>query len=180
MSGKPALSHGVMEGKGAYIRHARLQVGGIALALPFLEKVVRNVNLHLRTQPTGNQPAVIADYGSSQAKNSLAPMHVAVRALRDCMGPHRPLLVFHVDQPANDCNTLFEVLNTDPDRYGLGEPERISLCDWQVVLRKSASPRVGPLRVVLLCGHVAEPHPNPDSGLFDASNAAQAAESSAR
>ena|SRR5580698_5672922 len=32
------------------------------------------------------------------------------------------MFVFHVDQPANDFNTLFEVLGTDPDRYGLGEP----------------------------------------------------------
>jgi hypothetical protein len=30
--------------------------------------------------------------------------------------------VFHVDQPSNDFNALFEVLDVDPDRYVLDEP----------------------------------------------------------
>jgi hypothetical protein len=30
--------------------------------------------------------------------------------------------VFHIDQPSNDFNTLFEVLDADPDRYALDEP----------------------------------------------------------
>jgi hypothetical protein len=35
------LSHGVMEGKGAYNRHAKIPAGGAALAAPFLEKRCR-------------------------------------------------------------------------------------------------------------------------------------------
>jgi hypothetical protein len=31
-------------------------------------------------------------------------------------------MVFHVDQPANDFNTLFEVLDADPNRYELDDP----------------------------------------------------------
>ena len=49
---------------------------------------------------------MIADYGSSQGKNSLAPMGIAIGNLRPRLGPNRPIFVFHVDQPSNDFNTL--------------------------------------------------------------------------
>ncbi len=68
---------------------------------------------------SGDQPVVIADYGSSQGKNSLAPMQIAIRNLRPRLGPNRPIFVFHIDQPSNDFNSLFEVLSSDPDRYAL-------------------------------------------------------------
>ena len=109
--------YGVMEGDGAYNRHARLQAGGIALALPFLEQAARNITLD-----GGNQPVVIVDYGSSQGKNSLAPMRTAIAALRARLAPDRPISVVHVDQVANDFNTLFDVLHRDPDRYALEDP----------------------------------------------------------
>ena len=112
MSNEPTPSHGVMEGKGAYNKHARLPAGGAALALPLLERAVPKVELD-----TGNQPVVIADYGSSQGKNSLIPMQVAIRILRNRLGPNRPISVFHIDQASNDFNSLFEVLDADPDRY---------------------------------------------------------------
>ena len=60
---------------------------------------------------------VIADYGSSQGKNSLAPIDLAIRTLRPRVGPTRPIMVFHVDQATNDFNSLFEVLANDPERY---------------------------------------------------------------
>jgi SAM dependent carboxyl methyltransferase len=107
-----ARDHGVMEGKGAYNRYAKLPAGGGALAMPLWEKAVRSVELE-----TGERPIVIADYGSSQGKNSLAPMRVAIRTLRERLGPDRSISVFHIDQPSNDFNSLFEVLDTDPDSY---------------------------------------------------------------
>ena len=110
-------SHGVMEGKGAYNRHARIPAGGAVLAMPLLEEAVRKLELD-----DWNAPVVIADYGSSQGKNSLAPMHLAIGILRERLGPERSILVFHIDQPTNDFNTLFEVLATDADRYALDEP----------------------------------------------------------
>ncbi len=113
-----ANPHGVMEGEGAYNRHARFQAGGIALALPLLEKAVRNIELD-----GGDQPVVIADYGSSQGKNSLAPVRIAIRGLRRLVSANRPIFVFHVDQAANDFNSLFDVLGSDPDRYTRDEPD---------------------------------------------------------
>jgi SAM dependent carboxyl methyltransferase len=117
MPNEPTPSHGVMEGGGAYNKYAKLPAGGAALALPLLGRAVPKVELD-----TGNQPVVIADYGSSQGKNSLIPMQVAIRILRNRLGPNRPISVFHIDQASNDFNSLFEVLDADPDRYVLHDP----------------------------------------------------------
>jgi hypothetical protein len=106
-----------MEAKGAYNKHATIPVGGAALAVPFLEEAARQTTLDDQ-----DHPVVIADYGSSQGKNSLAPMATAIQNLRSRLARHRPILVFHIDQPSNDFNSLFEVLSSDPDRYSLHEP----------------------------------------------------------
>jgi SAM dependent carboxyl methyltransferase len=114
---RPAPIHGAMEGSGAYNRHARIAEDAAALALPFLEKAARTISLE-----PGSAPVVIADYGSSQGKNSLAPVRLAIKTLRTRLGPDRPIVVHHVDLPINDFNTLFEVLDADSDRYNLDEP----------------------------------------------------------
>jgi hypothetical protein len=64
--------HGVMEAGGSYNLHAKVPAGGGNLALPYLEEAARCCTL-----PPGRDPIVIADYGSSQGKNSLAPMRAA-------------------------------------------------------------------------------------------------------
>jgi SAM dependent carboxyl methyltransferase len=117
MSEHVHISPGVMEGKGAYNKHAALPAGGATLALPFLEEAVRNVAIDV-----SDRPIIIADYGSSQGKNSLGPMKLALKNLRPRIVPSRPIVVVHIDQPTNDFNSLFEVLATDPDRYALDEP----------------------------------------------------------
>jgi hypothetical protein len=112
-----SLAHGVMEGDGAYNMHARIPAGGANLALPLLEQAARNITLD-----ADDQPIVIADYGSSPGKNSLAPMRAAIRALRARLGSDRAISVVHIDQPANDFNTLFHVLHGDRDRYCRDDP----------------------------------------------------------
>jgi long-chain acyl-CoA synthetase len=114
---EPTTAYGVMESGGAYNLHAKVQAEGGSQALPFLEQAVRNLALD-----GGRHPIVIADYGSSQGKNSLLPMRTAIRALRARVGPDRPITVTHVDQATNDFNTLFDVLHSDPDRYALDDP----------------------------------------------------------
>jgi hypothetical protein len=110
-SGQTA-TQGVTEGNSAYNKHASLQAAGAALALPLLEKAARAIDLG-----PPEQPLVIADYGSSQGKNSLVPMQIAIGVLRARAGPKRPILVFHSDQPVNDFNALFETLGSDPGEY---------------------------------------------------------------
>jgi SAM dependent carboxyl methyltransferase len=95
-------------------------------------RAVRNIVLD-----PGDQPVVIADYGSSQGKNSLAPMRIAIRNLRR-LGPNRPIVFFQIDQPSNDFNSLFEVLSSDPDRYILDEAN-VFPCDREFLLQASAS-----------------------------------------
>ena len=118
MSNERRPSHAAMEGNGAYNKHAKLPADGAALALPLLEKAISEVKLDL-----SDEPIVIADYGSSQGKNSLAPMQVAISRLRKRIRPNRSISIFHIDQPSNDFNSLFEVLDADPNRYGVDEPE---------------------------------------------------------
>jgi hypothetical protein len=118
MSAATIPAHGVMEGGGSYNLHARIPAGGGSLALPYLEEAARSCAL-----ARASDPIVIADYGSSQGKNSLAPMRVAVQCLRTRVGAERPVLVVHVDQHANDFNTLFDVLHSDPQRYSIGDPQ---------------------------------------------------------
>jgi hypothetical protein len=107
-----------MEGGGSYNLHARIPAGGGNRALPYLEEAARSCPL-----PPESGPIVIADYGSSQGKNSLAPMRSAVQCLRTRVGTGRPIAVVHVDQHANDFNTLFEVLHSDPERYSMDDPD---------------------------------------------------------
>jgi SAM dependent carboxyl methyltransferase len=109
---------GAMEGGGAYNKHAKLQAVGSASALPCWERAVGRVALD-----DGDEPIVIADYGSSQGKNSLAPMRVAAEILRSRVGPDRPILVCHIDLPINDFNALFALLADDPDCYSRNEPK---------------------------------------------------------
>ena len=115
------LPHGVMEGKGSYNTHAKRLAGGAKLAAPFLEKAVQKLALHPE-----DRPLIVADYGSSQGKNSLIPMQIALRNLQPRVRPNRPILVFHVDQPSNDFNSFFQVLSSDPDRYARDEPNVFS------------------------------------------------------
>jgi hypothetical protein len=103
-----------MEAGGFYNRYSLIPSGGGALALPYLEHAVASVPL----EPV-DQPVVIADYGSSQGLNSLAPMRLAIESLRRRSTANRSIMVYHVDQPSNDFNSLFELLDQSPDRLTL-------------------------------------------------------------
>jgi hypothetical protein len=136
MSATVVSSHGVMEGGGSYNLHAKVQAGGANLALPLLEEAVEHISLE-----AGNQPVVVADYGSSQGKNSLAPMRAAIRGLRKRVGLERPIFVVHVDQADNDFNTLFGVLHADPECYAVDDanvfPSAIGRSFYESVLPKN-------------------------------------------
>ena len=131
---KPPAS--VMEGNGFYNKYAAIPAAGAALALPLLEQAARLIHLD-----SCDRPIVIADYGSSEGKNSLAPMRAAIAVLRARAGPERPIIVYHTDLPANDFNTLFEVLEGEPGSYVRGErnvfPSVIGRSFYQSVLPPS-------------------------------------------
>ena len=116
MAASTISTHGVMEGGGSYNLHARIPAGGANLSFHYLEDAARS----LAVRP-GTVPLVIADYGSSQGKTSLAPIRAAIQCLRMRIGAERPIAVVHVDQHANDFNTLFDVLHNDPERYSIND-----------------------------------------------------------
>lgn len=102
-----------MEGGGFYNRNSAMQAGGIARLLPYLEQAARAVKI-------GDEPVVIADYGSSQGRNSMAPMRIAIEEIRARTDPERPVQVIHTDLPSNDFSALFATLDDDPGSYLTG------------------------------------------------------------
>ena len=106
-----------MEGQGAYNKHSQRPAAGGARAIPLLEQAARDID-----PGPGDRPVLIADYGSSQGRNSLRPMRAAVAILRERLGPARSVCVAHTDLPGNDFSTLFHTLHTDPDSYMRGQP----------------------------------------------------------
>jgi SAM dependent carboxyl methyltransferase len=118
MSSASSLLHGVTEARGSYNRHAATQAAGGALALPLLKEAVQALALD-----GGGSPIVIVDYGSSQGRNSLAPMRAAIAAFRERAPQPRPICVVHVDVAENDFSTLFDVIYTAPDSYISDDPD---------------------------------------------------------
>jgi hypothetical protein len=106
-----------MEGKGSYNRYSLIPSAGGALAAPHLKRAIARAAL----DPLDG-PVVIADYGSSQGLNSLAPMRFAIEGIRARDRADRVILVYHNDQPSNDFNSLFEVLDKSPHSYSRDDP----------------------------------------------------------
>ncbi len=102
-----------MEGDGFYNRNSAMQAAGVARILPIWEKVAGTV-------PVGDETLVIADYGSSQGRNSMAPMRIAIAALRAKSAAGRIVKVIHTDLPSNDFASLFQALGEEPDSYMKG------------------------------------------------------------
>ena len=72
--------------------------------------------------PSVPRAIVIADYGSSVGRNSLAPIAAAIRVLRARAGAERPISVVHADLPRNDFSSLFQTLETNPASYLHDDP----------------------------------------------------------
>jgi hypothetical protein len=118
MPDAPRVHVSAMEGKGAYNRNAAIPASGGAFAIPLLEKAAQQISLN-----SDDRPIVIADYGSSQGKNSLAPIRSAIATLRMRAGRQRSIFVCHTDLPANDFSEMFALLESDPESYLQGEPQ---------------------------------------------------------
>jgi hypothetical protein len=101
-----------MEGRGFYNRNSTMQAAGIALLLPFWEVACRSAEI-------GNGPLAIAGYGSSQGRNSMVPIRMAIEELRNRAGSDIPIEVIHTDLPSNDFSSLFEALQ-EPGSYMAG------------------------------------------------------------
>jgi hypothetical protein len=101
-----------MEGRGVYNRSSHVQAVGLSPAVPLFEQAASAVPL-----ADAPEAIVIADYGASEGRNSLAPMALATSVLRNRVGRERSISVVHTDQPGNDFSALFKTLDTDPESY---------------------------------------------------------------
>ena len=110
------VANTAMEGGGFYNRNSNLQTAGIELALPFLIEAASTI------PADGQTPIVIADYGSSQGRNSMRPMRLAIETLRPRIGADRAIEVVHTDLPSNDFASLFTTLHEDGASYLAGQP----------------------------------------------------------
>ncbi|WP_246737391.1 class I SAM-dependent methyltransferase [Nordella sp. HKS 07] len=108
MSRAPVVA--AMEGSGFYNRNSSLQAAGIAAVLPLWEAAIQSAD-------PGGGDLVIADYGSSQGRNSMLPIRMAIDALRAKVGNNIPVQVIHTDLPSNDFASLFKALEEDADSY---------------------------------------------------------------
>ncbi len=90
-----------------------MQAAGIAQILHHWDRQVREVEI-------GDGAVVIADYGSSQGRNSMLPMRIAIEGLRARAGTPLPIDVIHTDLPSNDFAALFATLADDPESYLAG------------------------------------------------------------
>jgi hypothetical protein len=116
-SGASAVANKAMEGSGFYNRNSNLQAAGIELALPLFEDAAQTVQVDEESQA----PLVIADYGSSQGRNSMRPMRLAIETFRKRFGPDRAIEVIHTDLPSNDFTSLFTTLQEDGGSYLAGQ-----------------------------------------------------------
>lgn len=110
-----AIANKAMEGAGYYNRNSGMQAAGIALALPLLEAAAQAVSAD------GDQPLMIADFGSSQGRNSMLPMRLAIDMIRRRYAS-RPIEIVHTDLPSNDFASLFRLLDEDETSYLKGQP----------------------------------------------------------
>lgn len=101
-----------MEGAGKYNAFAQVQAAGIASAQPILIGAAQRADL-----PPHGVTVVIADYGSSEGKNSLSPMRNVIQALRARVTPEVAISVTHTDLPANDFRGLFSLLDSSCESY---------------------------------------------------------------
>ncbi len=100
----------IMSGHGYYNRHSVLQAAAVELGLDTLREAAADVPI-----PVPPQPLIVADYGCAHGQNSLAPMGVAITALRT--RTDLPVTVIHTDLPGNDFSAVFESIATDPRSY---------------------------------------------------------------
>jgi cyclopropane-fatty-acyl-phospholipid synthase len=89
-----------MKGEGYYDRHSGAQSAAIGQVIDWLRQAAQAVPL-----PPASQPIVVLDLGSSEGRNAVAAMRVAVVALRARTA--QPIQTIYSDLASNNFNQLF-------------------------------------------------------------------------
>jgi len=99
-----------MQGNGFYNKNSELQEAGIERLISLWKNLVDTINLTTRA-------AVIADYASSQGKNSLLPINIALNSILSRDLKPNSISVIHTDLPSNDFSSLFEMIEKNEKSY---------------------------------------------------------------
>ena len=111
----------VMQGHGYYNAHSELQASNARAADGILERALSSLTI------PREGPITLADFGSSQGRNSMTHMGRALAGLEARVPEGRDFLVIHTDQPRNDFASLFTLLEEDAASYRRGRPNVFSL-----------------------------------------------------
>ena len=107
-----SMLNNTMEGDGSYNRHSSFQADGRSVAIPKLSEAAQYLTIN-----QNNNAIIIADYGSSQGKNSIEPIAAAVKILKDRTDNNKNISIYHTDLPNNDFNTLFNLFDSRKTDY---------------------------------------------------------------
>ncbi|HEY8320417.1 MAG TPA: hypothetical protein VIG46_01320 [Candidatus Baltobacteraceae bacterium] len=107
------MTQSSMEGHGLYNENSRPQGSAGDLGIPLFERAAAAVPL------PADGPLAIADFGSSEGRNSMGPMGAAIAAIR-ARAAALPVTVTHTDVATNDFSSLFALLNGGAPSYLAG------------------------------------------------------------
>ncbi len=94
-----------MKGDGFYDANSSGQRAAVDVLLPWIDQAAERL-----VSPERGRPLAIADYGSSEGKNSLRSTGRAIRAVRR-RGIVNPICAVFSDLPTNNFNQLFRNLS---------------------------------------------------------------------
>lgn len=144
----PAQS--VMTGAGYYNTHSEMQAATAGLAEKALCDAARGVSL-----AEANVPIVVVDYGCSEGRNSLEPMHAVIAILRE-RAAERSILMVHTDQVGNDFTSLFGLLRGFATKLFEGS-SNLRLCCRAKLRRAVAAERLRQSWLERACCPLAQP-----------------------
>jgi len=147
-----------MEGCGGYNRSSCVQATGSSSVVPLFEGAANQAQL-----TSAANPVVIADYGSSEGRNSLEPLTAAIGVLRRRIGPERAIWVVHTDLPSNDFTALFRMLCVRSKQLFTTRSRRFRVRDWQILLRPNSTVFECNPRMEFVGCAMAEQGTDPDS-----------------
>lgn len=108
-----------MRGNGFYNKNSQVQKANVQFGVPVAIRAASEVPFDEM-----NEVCNIAEYASSQGRNSLGVISEMIRALkaRKQYNPKAHCFeITHTDLPSNDFNSLFHVVNEEEDSYLRGE-----------------------------------------------------------
>lgn len=100
---------------GDYHKHSAPQRTALENTFPLLSNAISTVCSRITFK--SDTAFTVADYGSSDGKNSLELMSIIIKNVRKNTSPTQPISIYHTDLPYNNYNTLFRGLHDSPDSY---------------------------------------------------------------